>query len=171
MIINVKSRMRGFLRRVLRIPLNRVLKLYLHDFLVSQHTVCGDKSRVEIAPTASVANTLFNVSSGRIIIEDYVFCGHNVSIITGTHDYRKTGFKRHKAVPREGRDVIIKKGAWIASNAIILGPCVIGENSVISAGCVVSNNVPPNTICFSDNPLTMKKISKVAADRSARFTT
>jgi acetyltransferase-like isoleucine patch superfamily enzyme len=45
--------------------------------------VFGDKSKLNIAPNAVVENTLFNLSSGKIVIEDYVFCGHNVCINNG----------------------------------------------------------------------------------------
>ncbi len=154
---NVRK-VRDFFGKIIAIPVDRALKRYLSNFLLRQYLVWGDESKLKIAPTAFVDNTLFNVESGKIIIEDYVFCGHNVCIITATHDYKKTGIERMYTIPQSGRDVIIKKGAWIASNATILGPCIIGENSVISAGCLIRKDVPPNTICFSDNTIVMKKI-------------
>jgi acetyltransferase-like isoleucine patch superfamily enzyme len=114
--------------------------------LLSHYLVFGDKSRLQIAETALVNNALFNLSSGRIIIEDYVFFGHNVSILTGVHDYRKFNKERQLAIPSFGRDVIIKQGAWISTNATIIGPCVIGEHSVVSACSLVKADVAPFTI-------------------------
>ena len=148
------------LRKVLGMPFNFLLRRFWSEVLLNNCVVWGDKSRVKIAPTAFMTNTLFNVSSGKIIIEDYVTCGFNVCIITGTHDYTKTGLERRKSFPQTGRDVIIKKGVWIASNVTILGPCVIGENSVIGAGCLIRKDIPPNTICFSGDSLVMKKIKQ-----------
>jgi len=136
-----------------------VARRYIKRNLLSQCLIFGDGSRLEIAPTARVQNALFNLSSGKIVIEDYVFFGHNVCILTGTHDYKKFGLERQKSVPKSGRDVIIKKGVWIASNATILGPCVIGENSVIGACCLVNKDIPPNTICSSGNPLILQRIN------------
>lgn len=159
MKVNTTTRIvRDFLGKILAIPVNHALKRYLANFLLNEYLVWGDESRLKIAPTADVSNTLFNLASGKIIIEDHVFCGHNVCIITGTHDYEKTGLERYQSIPRSGRDVIVKKGAFIASNVTILGPCVIGENSVIGAGCLICRDVPPNTICFSGNPIVMKEI-------------
>src|SRR5688572_8983103 len=76
----------------------RMLKIY------SYH---GDINKLTISDKAIVNNALFNLASGKIIIEDYVFFGHNVCILTGTHDYTKIGEERWKAVPREGNDIHI----------------------------------------------------------------
>jgi acetyltransferase-like isoleucine patch superfamily enzyme len=158
----------GILRRLFVKPFDlmvkryfpRLLRKYVPDVLLYQPLVFGEKSKLKIAPTASVSNTFFNLQSGTITIEDYAFCGQNVCMLTGAHDYSKTGFERQKAIPQSGRDILIKKGAWIASNVIIIGPCVIGENSVISAGCLINKDVPPNVICYSENHIIMKELNQ-----------
>lgn len=114
--------------------------------LLSRFLVYGDKSRLIIADTAIVNNALFNLISGWIIVEDYVFFGHNVSILTGTHDYHKLGIQRQTSAPDSGHDIIIKCGAWLASNVTVVGPCVIGEHSVVAACSLVNSNVPPYSI-------------------------
>lgn len=119
---------------------------YLRHFLLYEHLVFGDPSRVSIAPTAVLNNALLNVSSGTITIEDHVFLGHSVSILTGTHDFHFYNDSRKLAIPPTGRDIIIRAGAWIASNATILGPCEIGEHAVIGAASLVLDNVPPYTV-------------------------
>src|SRR5215204_3131330 len=53
--------------------------------------VYGDPARLHIAPTAVVNNALFNLSSGEITVGDYAFFGHNVSVLTGTHDWTTFG--------------------------------------------------------------------------------
>jgi len=119
---------------------------YLRHFLLYEHLTFGDPSRVSIAPTAVLNNALLNVSSGTITIEDHVFLGHSVSILTGTHDFHFYNDERKVAIPQTGRDVIIRAGAWIASNATILGPCEIGEHAVIGAASLVLEDVPPYTV-------------------------
>lgn len=148
------------LKRALKKPFFLIASLFLEDFLLKQYLVFGDKSRLKIAPTAVVGNALFNTNSGNIIIEDDVFFGHNVSVLTGTHNYKKFGLERRLSGTPSGREVIIKKGVWVASNATILGPCTIGENSVIGACCLIYKDVPPNTICFSGSPLTLREIKQ-----------
>jgi acetyltransferase-like isoleucine patch superfamily enzyme len=48
--------------------------------------------------------------------------------------------------PHISKPIKIEDGAWIASNAIILGGVTIGANAIIGAGAVVSKDVPPGGI-------------------------
>ena len=104
--------------------------------------IFGPAERVTIAEGANVQNALFNVSSGSIRVERDAFFGHGVSLLTGTHDPQVTGPERKHAIPREGRDIVVGEGAWIASNATILGPCRIGAHAVVAAGALVKDDVP-----------------------------
>jgi hypothetical protein len=61
---------------------------------------------------------VFNLSSGDITVGQHAFFGHNVAILTGTHDFTEFGAQRQVAVPKTGRDVVIGEGAWLASFAI-----------------------------------------------------
>ena len=69
-------------------------------------------------------------------IGDYVFFGHDVMLLTGTHDFRETGAARHVPTQTLARNIVIEEGAWIATRAVIIGPCTIGRNAVVGkAGC------------------------------------
>lgn len=135
-----------YIRATIAQELDPMMRAYLRHNLPRQYSVYGDEERLEIAPTAVVNNALFNLSSGRVRIEDYGFFGHNVSILTGTHDYHKFGIERQTSVPDSGRDVLIQRGAWLASNVTVLGPCVIGEHAVVGACSLVDSDVPPYAI-------------------------
>ena len=113
--------------------------------------VYGDPARLHIAATAVVNNTLFNLSSGEITVEEHAFFGHNVSVLTGTHDWTKFGAERQTAVPPSGRDVVIEEGAWVSSNAIVVAPCRVGRHSVVGVGALVLSDVEPYTI-VAGNP-------------------
>ncbi|MCW3697020.1 acyltransferase [Burkholderia cenocepacia] len=97
----------------------------------------GDWGRVTLGDGVQLVNTLMNVSSGRIVIGDQTFFGHNVSLITGTHPVTEKMSARHD-YPRDGRDIVIGQGVWIASNAVVAGPCTVGDHAVIAAGAVVT---------------------------------
>jgi acetyltransferase-like isoleucine patch superfamily enzyme len=111
-----------------------------------KYLVHGDRSRLHVHPTAVVNNALFNVGSGDITVGEYAFFGHNVSVLTGTHDITRFGRERQLAIPRSGRDIVIEAGAWVASNAMVLGPCTIGANAVVGGGSLVIGDVAPYTI-------------------------
>ncbi len=140
----------GALKQRLHAALYRRLRGWLKPFIVdvlnNDFRVYGDVNRVTIAPTARLVNALLNTVSGSIAIGEYTFCGHNVALITGTHDPALQGAARMLNVPLEGRDIDIGSGVWIGTNAIVLGPCRIGDHAVVAAGAVVTKDVPAHTI-------------------------
>jgi acetyltransferase-like isoleucine patch superfamily enzyme len=113
---------------------------------LDEYLVFGDPARLSIDPTASVNDALFNTESGTIFVGEHAFFGFRVLVLTGTHDVAERGVARQEAVPSKGRDVIIEKGAWVASGAIVLGPCTVGESAVVAAGAVVTTDVPARTV-------------------------
>ncbi|MDH7911525.1 hypothetical protein [Winogradskyella sp. SYSU M77433] len=141
-----------FVKRLLGSKLfNEFLERRIYEFIVKKPKIIGPKERLIISDNAYPNNYFANTNSGKIFIGDYVFFGKNVSLITGTHNYRVFGKDRVEDYPKEGRDIIIDHGAWIASNSIVLGPCKIGKNSVVAAGSVVVDDVEPFTI-VAGNP-------------------
>jgi len=137
----------------------RWLKRRVHGILLNEIKVWGDPSRLHIASTAIVHNALFNTVSGTIRVDEFAFFGHNVSVLTGTHDVSKRDLERQNSAPGQGRDVFIGRGAWIATNATILGPCTIGRNAVIGAGSVVTANVPDNSFYAGIPAVLIKTLS------------
>lgn len=145
-----------------RIIKSEIFRHYLdkriNEFIVNKPKYVGPKNRFKISDKAYSNNFFVNTNSGEIVIEDYVFFGKNVSLITGTHNYKVFNEDRVNDYPKFGRDIIIKKGAWIASNSIIIGPCTIGEGSVIAAGSVVIKDVNPFVIVAGNPAKQIKKI-------------
>ena len=127
---------------------DRNLLSQLNRGLSISPTVWGDPARLEIDPTAAVNSCFFNTNSGRIIVGRSTYAGSNVSLLAGTHDTQLTGFLRREAELREGCDIEIGQGVWLASGCTIIGPCRIGDNAVIAAGAVVvpGSEVPANEI-------------------------
>ena len=114
----------------------------LSKMLLTTPNIFGDPERVQIGQGVQLINTLFNVSSGTITVGDYVFFGHNVCLLTGTHDADKFDLDRQVSIPLSGRDIVIGRGAWIATNVTVIGPCTIGADAVVAAGSVVVEDVP-----------------------------
>ena len=122
------------------------LELMLDRVRLWDHLVIGPRDRIDIHPTAVISNAILNSSSGRITIEKNAFFGQNVQILAGTHDVSLRGSSRFRDLPEEGHDVLIAEGAWIASGAIVVGPCAVGRHSVVAAGAVVIHDVEPETM-------------------------
>jgi FkbM family methyltransferase len=111
----------------------------------------GPEERLRIAETAVLNDALLNTVSGTITVEEYAFLGHDVALLTGTHDIGRVGLERQRTVPSQGRDIVIGPGAWLASRAVVVGPCRIGTDAVIAAGAVVNADVPARAI-VAGNP-------------------
>lgn len=101
---------------------------------ISNH--CAKKTGISIAPLAKIGNRVFIdhgvgvVIGETAIIEDDVTILHGVTL--GTRHSEDSG-QRHPHV---------KKGAYLGSNAQILGAITIGRDSKIGAGSVVLKDVP-----------------------------
>ena len=130
----------------------------IKDVNLNQYLIFGDAQRLNLSRTCVVNNALFNLSSGNIFIGEYVFFGHNVSLITGTHDYNKFGIERMHDFPLAGNDIVIEEGVWLASNVTVIGPCKIGKHSVVAAGAVVKGDVPSYHIVAGVPAKTIKEI-------------
>ena len=151
--------------RVLRGPMQRLLAEERNRFTYGEsedplyrYRVHGRLDRLHIDPTAIVNNALFNVSGGDITIGEYAFFGHEVAVLTGTHDITKFGRQRQTAFPRSGRDVVIEEGVWVASHAMVLGPVRIGRHAVVAAGSLVLDDVAPYTVVAGRPAKVIKKI-------------
>jgi acetyltransferase-like isoleucine patch superfamily enzyme len=120
----------------------------------------GDRSRLHIPDTAVVNNALFNMSGGTITLGEYAFFGHDVAVLTGTHDIAKFGRDRQLGFPRSGRDVVIGDGVWLASHVLVLGPVKIGDHAVVAAGSLVREDVEPYTVVAGRPAKVVKKIAR-----------
>lgn len=76
-----------------------------------------------------------------IRIGDYVRISKGAVIETAGLDLSTGRPYTHRAKP-----IVIEDGAWIGSNAIVLGGVTIGENAIVGAGAVITKDVPPNAI-------------------------
>ncbi|HZS23038.1 MAG TPA: acyltransferase [Pseudonocardiaceae bacterium] len=151
--------------RVLRGPVQRLIAEERNRFSYGEsenplyrYRLHGRRERLHIHPTAIVNNALFNVSGGNITIGEYAFFGHEVAVLTGTHDITKFGRERQTTFPRSGRDVVIDEGVWVASHALVLGPVRIGMHAVVAAGSLVLDDVAPYTVVAGRPAKMIKKI-------------
>lgn len=76
-----------------------------------------------------------------VVLEDHVTLSRGAMIETA-------GLKVNgqPPYPHVYKPILIKKGAWIATNAIVLGGVTVGEGAIIGAGVVISKDVPAGAI-------------------------
>lgn len=88
---------------------------------------------------------------GKIIIEDDVLMGGAVHIYTSNHQFDDRNRPIIDQGHREPRDVVIRRGAWIGANAVLLCGVEVGANAVVGAGSVVTRSVLAGTVA-AGNP-------------------
>jgi len=136
----------------------RVLRPILR-FALDTYVVMGDESRVKVGERVALANTILNVSSGRIAIGSRSIFSPNVMLLTGRHEFangRRISVDPQfddgswgggdREVPSEGYDIVIGQGVWVSAGAIIVGGVSIGDNSIVAAGAVVTRSFPEFSI-------------------------
>jgi acetyltransferase-like isoleucine patch superfamily enzyme len=72
-----------------------------------------------------------------------VYIGHEVMVITSTHEHGTDGRAAGRAV---GKPVTIEDGAWIGARAILLPGVTVGAGCTVAAGSVVRRNCAPGGI-------------------------
>jgi acetyltransferase-like isoleucine patch superfamily enzyme len=93
-----------------------------------------------------------------IEIEDEVSIGPGVSIMA--HSGASPFHQRFKIYHEPPRKVTIKRGAWIATKAVILPGVTIGEGAIVAAGAVVSRDVPPYTLVAGNPARPVRELEK-----------
>jgi len=80
-------------------------------------------------------------AAGMVIVEDNVYAAMDVNILTSTHE---VGLSSCRAGVGYTDPVIIKRGCWLCSNALILPGVVVERGCIIAAGAVVRENTKPD---------------------------
>lgn len=102
-------------------------------------------------------NVLDRARPDLITIEDYVSLAGGIYILT--HSNPTTPLREILGPSsKKIEPVVIKRGAWIAVNVVILPGVTIGENAIVATGSVVMNDVPAMTIVGGTPAKEIKKI-------------
>ena len=78
---------------------------------------------------------------GGIVLEDYVRISKGVTLETA-------GLNLSSPLPYKhvGKQILVKRGAWLGTRCIILSGVTIGENAVVGAGAIVTKDVGDHEI-------------------------
>lgn len=91
--------------------------------------------KVKIGNNVFINSNLLAMARGGITIEDDVQIAGNVSLLTNNHD-------PYDRMILPCKPILIKKGAWIGANVVVLRGISIGKHAIVGAGSVVTKDVP-----------------------------
>ena len=114
----------------------------IYQFRASLWRKCG----VKVGKRVYIGNLVYfdGEYPHLITLEDDVSIGPSALLLAhsgGSPFHSQTGIFKQPPKP-----ILIKRGAWIGSGAIILPGVTIGIGSIVSAGAVVNRDVPDNVV-------------------------
>lgn len=95
---------------------------------------------IEIGDNVGISENCFIQVRGKVILENEVILGPSVKIFSENHNFQY----KDQSIVKQGtnrKGVLIKEGAWVGSNAVILDGVTVGQNAVIAAGSIVNKDV------------------------------
>ncbi len=102
------------------------------------------------------ATMMFADEFAQITIEDNVMMGAGVHFYVNNHKFDRRDIPLIDQGYYPSKGIIVKEGAWIGANAILLPGVVIGRNSVIGAGSIVTQSIPDFAIAVG-SPCRVKR--------------
>ena len=105
---------------------------------------------VSIGDHCFINSNCLMMARGKITIEDDVQIAANVSLISNNHD----PYERQILLCKP---VLIKKGAWVGANSIVLPGVCVGKHAIVGAGSVVTKDVPDYAVVVG-NPAKVIKM-------------
>ena len=106
--------------------------------------------KMKIGNNVFINSNLLAMARGGITIEDNVQIAGNVSLLTNNHD-------PYDRMILPCKPILIKKGAWIGANVVVLRGISIGKHAIVGAGSVVTKDVPDYAVVVG-NPAKVVKM-------------
>lgn len=132
----VYHRIRLWLLRRLGGTLGHGVVIYEGVYIGSPNIVFGKNVYVNVG--------CFFDACARIELQEGVRVGPYVRILTGTHEYSNSVFRRNPLAGLLRLPVVVERGCWIGMGAMILPGVTVKEGCIIGAGAVVVRDTEPN---------------------------
>lgn len=101
---------------------------------------------------------MFADDFAEIIIEDNVMMGAGVHFYVNNHKFESRDIPLIEQGYYPSKSIVVKAGAWIGANSIILPGVTIGVNAVVGAGSIVTKNIPDFSIAVGSPCKVIKQI-------------
>lgn len=106
---------------------------------------------VEIHDGAYIGHGLRLTAVGGVVIEEEAMLADGCYVSDTNHVYEDVSQPIKRQGLRDGRRVVIGRGAWLGIGAVVCGDVRIGENAVVGARSVVTTDVPDRCV-VAGNP-------------------
>lgn len=110
---------------------------------VARNVTVAFGSKMDIGSNVFLAYSTWLHATAGIVIEDEVQFGPFSVAITGNHGWKDGSYRWSRG---SNAPIVVKRGAWIATHAVITGGVTIGQGALVAAGAVATKDVPENSI-------------------------
>ncbi|OIP58227.1 MAG: acetyltransferase [Candidatus Levybacteria bacterium CG_4_10_14_0_2_um_filter_36_16] len=120
----------------------------------------GFGGKIIIGKNVLIDDYSFISAQESIKIGDDTMIAANVYIVDFDHKYPLTKYRKFSG-KKEGYNrapIVIGKGVWIGTHAIILPGVTIGDGAVIGAGAIVTKSVPSFSVAVGNPAKVIKRI-------------
>jgi len=107
-------------------------------------------SKIIIGNNVTSTADLQLAAQNEIIIEDDVMFASNIHINDGMHGFENANVPyRYQPIVKIS-PILIKRGAWVGQNVVIMPGVTIGKLSIIGSNSVVTESIPDQCIAFGN---------------------
>lgn len=126
--------------------------VYIEDCQIGKnckiHPFVTIQNGVKIGDLCKIQHYVF-IPTG-VTLEDEVFVGQGVCFTNDKYPKASINGRLKECCEYKQLKTVVKKGASIGSNSVILPGITIGEGAMIGAGSVVTKDVPPHTLVYGN---------------------
>ena len=118
------------------------------DFRAGAYAVCCSNISLGDNVVVRPSTMFFADEFSEIIIEDNVMMGAGVHFYVNNHKFDRVDIPSIEQGYYPSEAILVKEGAWIGANSILLPGVCIGRNSVVGAGSIVTKSIPDFCVAF-----------------------
>ena len=107
-------------------------------------------SKIIIGNNVTSTANLQIAAQSEIVIEDDVMFASNIHINDGMHGFENANVPYRYQPIFKISPILIKRGAWIGQNVVIMPGVTIGKLSIIGSNSVVTESIPDQCIAFGN---------------------
>jgi len=107
-------------------------------------------SKIIIGNNVTSTADLQIAAQSEIVIEDDVMFASNIHINDGMHGFENANIPYRYQPIFKISPILIKKGAWIGQNVVIMPGVTIGKLSIIGSNSIVTESIPDQCIAFGN---------------------